>query len=88
MRFAEVFLVIRRELTGGVKANLIQHSPEINQAPDFIVATSEAGDGIWHELILAVGLSLTTFQKAMSGRRIGPIDCGRCGIRHFLECGE
>jgi hypothetical protein len=40
VRFAEVLLVIRRELTGGVQAYLIQHSPEIDETSDFIVATA------------------------------------------------
>jgi hypothetical protein len=47
VRFAEVLLVILGELAGGVQANLIQHPPEINQAPDFIVATAQAWN-IWH----------------------------------------
>jgi hypothetical protein len=85
VRLAEILLVIRRELTGGVQANLIQHPPEINQATNFIVATAQAGDGIWHEQILAMGLQLTTFQKAMFGRRIarGRSTAGRCGIHLF-----
>jgi len=32
----------RWELTGGVQANLIQHSPEIDQTSDFVVATAQA----------------------------------------------
>src|SRR5205809_246604 len=39
---AEILHVIRRELTGGVQANLIQHPPEIDQPSDFVVATAQA----------------------------------------------
>src|SRR5580765_80502 len=39
---AEVLCVIRRELIGGVQANLIQHPPEIDQTSDFVVATAQA----------------------------------------------
>src|SRR5438067_11582667 len=39
---AKVLHVIRRELTGGVQANLIQHPPEIDQTSDFVVATAQA----------------------------------------------
>src|SRR5205823_6260598 len=39
---AEVLRVIRRELTGGVQANLIQHPPEIDQTSNFVVATAQA----------------------------------------------
>src|SRR4029079_19153015 len=39
---AEILRVIRRELTGGVQANLIQHPPEIDQTSDFVVATAQA----------------------------------------------
>ena len=39
---AEILHVIRRELTGGVQANLIQHPPEIDQTSDFVVATAQA----------------------------------------------
>src|SRR5436190_19878832 len=39
---AEILYVIRRELTGGVQANLIEHPPEIDQPPDFVVATAQA----------------------------------------------
>ena len=45
---AEVLRVIRRELIGGVQANLIQHPPEIDQTSDFVVATAQAWD-VWHE---------------------------------------
>ena len=48
---AEVLCVIRRELIGGVQANLVQHPPEINETPDFIVATAQAWD-VWHERII------------------------------------
>ena len=40
--------VVARELTRGVQADLIQHSPKINQAADFIVATAQAWN-VWHE---------------------------------------
>src|SRR5206468_6426232 len=39
---AEILRVIRRELTGGVQANLVQHPPEIDQTSDFVVATAQA----------------------------------------------
>ena len=39
---AEILRVIRREPGGGVQANLIEHPPEIDQTPDFIVATAQA----------------------------------------------
>ncbi len=39
---AEVLCVIRRELIGGVQANLIEHPPEIDQTSDFVVATAQA----------------------------------------------
>src|SRR5436190_7591191 len=39
---AKVLHVIRRELSGRVQANLIQHPPEIDQTPDFVVATAQA----------------------------------------------
>ena len=48
---AEVLHVIRRELIGGVQANLIQHPPEIDQTPDFIVAAAQAWD-VWHKRII------------------------------------
>ena len=48
LRLAEILHVIRRELTGGVQANLVEHPPEIDQAADFIVATAQAGN-VWHE---------------------------------------
>ena len=48
---AEVLCVIRRELTGGVQANLVQHPSEIDETPDFIVATAQAWD-VWHERII------------------------------------
>jgi hypothetical protein len=34
-----------------VKANLVQHPPEINQATNFIVATAQTRD-VWHERII------------------------------------
>jgi len=40
--FAKVLHVIRRELTGSVQANLIEHPPEVDQTSDFIVATAQA----------------------------------------------
>src|SRR5947199_3295785 len=39
---ADILHVIRRELTGGVQANLIQHPPEIDQTSDFVIATAQA----------------------------------------------
>ena len=38
---AEVIVVSRRELARGVEADFVQHPPEINEAPDFIVATAQ-----------------------------------------------
>ena len=38
---AEEIVVSRRELTRGVEADLVQHPPKINEAPDFIVATAQ-----------------------------------------------
>ena len=38
---AEVIVVSRRELTGGVEANLIHHPPEIDETPHFLVATAQ-----------------------------------------------
>jgi len=38
---AEEIVVSRRELTRRVEADFVQHSPEINQAPNFIVATAQ-----------------------------------------------
>jgi hypothetical protein len=34
-----------------VQANLIQHPSEIDQTPDFIVATAQARD-VWHKRII------------------------------------
>src|SRR3984893_17198260 len=38
---AEEIVVSRRELTRRVETDLVQHPPEINEAPDFIVATAQ-----------------------------------------------
>src|SRR5207245_6280916 len=66
---AKVLRVIRRELTGGVQANLIQHPPEIDQTSDFVVATAQAWD-VWHERIImsrerarSIGGSLNTYNN-------------------------
>jgi hypothetical protein len=39
LRVAQVIVVSGRELARGVEADFIQHSPEINEAPDLIVTT-------------------------------------------------
>ena len=44
LRVAEIIVVSRRELTCRVEADLVQHPPEINEAPDFIVATAQTGN--------------------------------------------
>ena len=44
---AEVIVVSRRKLARGAEADFVQHPPEINEAPDFIVATAQTGN-VWH----------------------------------------
>jgi hypothetical protein len=41
LRVAQVIVISGRELTRGMEADFIQHSPEINETPDFIVATAQ-----------------------------------------------
>ena len=41
LRVAQVIVVSERELARGVEADFVQHPSEINEAPDFIVATAQ-----------------------------------------------
>jgi hypothetical protein len=41
LRVAHVIVIRGRELARGMEADFIQHSPEINETPDFIVATAQ-----------------------------------------------
>src|SRR6266576_3539574 len=62
---AEILRVIRRELTGGVQANLIQHPPEIDQASDFVVATAQTWN-VLHKRNMNRNRSLVTFLQMPS----------------------
>ena len=42
--FAEIIVVFGWKFSCGVKADFVQHPPEINEAPDFIVATAQTGN--------------------------------------------
>ena len=46
--FAEILLVILRELIGSVQTNLVQHAPEVDQATNFGVAATQARNA-WHK---------------------------------------
>jgi hypothetical protein len=47
LRVAQVIVIRGRELARGMEADFIQHSPEINETPDFIVATAQTRN-VWH----------------------------------------
>src|SRR5437867_4236775 len=41
---AEVFLILRRQLAGGVQANFVEHPAEMHDAADLVVATAKSGN--------------------------------------------
>src|SRR6266576_2355573 len=62
---AEILRVIRRELTGGVQANLVQHPPKIDQTSDFVVATAQAWN-VLHKRNMNRKQALVTFLQMPS----------------------
>src|SRR5690349_7546225 len=60
LMLTEILDVVRREFTGGVEADFVQHPPEIDKASDFIIATAQTRN-VRHRLTSAKADTVASF---------------------------
>ena len=66
LRVAQVIVVRERELARGVEADFVQHPSEINEAPDFIVATAQTRNVRHGETSARVG-AVASLEEGQAG---------------------
>src|ERR1043166_9382980 len=65
-RDPQVIEVSGWELARGVEADFVQHPPEINEAPDFIVATAQPRN-VRHRQTSLKAKAVASFEKTLRG---------------------